>query len=127
MKRLKKIIASFLFYTFFFLFSQSCENRKEVYSPELPATPILSSQQQWAVIKTNYARLFSSKSEEASVIASLRQGDVISVELIEVGDNEEYWYFTKSDHDQGWLEAGCIDLYDSKNQALLASESFAKR
>ncbi len=81
----------------------ACHQESEPVSPDLPPTPILTSESSWGVTRSTYSRIRRSAGSEAEVCGVLRLGDVVEIRSRVSGRDE------KNGNGQGnsgvcWLE-----------------------
>jgi len=105
------------------IFLISCRAQKQSPSPELPPTPLLTSEFLWGVANRPYLRILESPDSAASPKEVLRQGDVVRiVSKVAVGRDRSYWFEVQVPESGiiGWMPDENISIYDSSAQARTA-------
>jgi len=106
------------------LLTVSCRPEEEPVSPDLPPTPVLTSDSRWGVENKPYQKVLSEPRGEADVNGLLRQGDIVEIlSKVSSGDNRLYWLEVLSSNDgtRGWVPDNSLNVYDSPAQARTAS------
>lgn len=106
----------------------SCGERSK--GPELPANPVLGIESRWGAVNAAYVRVKSRPSSRAEDLAYLRRAEVVEVASRAAGKDclpEEtgFWFGIGSGSSIGWVFSGYLDVYDSREKALLASRNMA--
>ncbi len=99
----------------------SCQPEAEQPAPELPPTPVLTSDSSWGVTQVTYQRIQESARQDAPVAGVLRRGDVVQIHARVSVTGTSYWLEVISENARGWVPDSGIAVYDSKAQALTAS------
>jgi hypothetical protein len=95
----------------------SCRNRSADYSwMKLPETPLFADNEMWGVVKDPYLRISTAPKNEDATVMTLRQGDLVSVLVIQSFDNI-YWCRIKYETREGWTLRDNLDIYDSRDKA----------
>ena len=120
-----KIIYLFLF-SIIFMLTMSCRPEEVLLSPDLPPTPVLTSDSLWGVANKPYQKVLSEPEGDAEVSGLLRQGDIVEV-ISKVSDKDArfYWLEVRSSEtgNRGWVPDGSLNVYDSPAQARTAGEA----
>lgn len=100
----------------------ACAKRDQAASIKLPPTPILTPQNQWAVVNAEHLRLRSGPTIDSKYIFTLWRGYVVKVldrspQPESVGSIQDYWYYINYGGLQGWVFGYYLDLFDSRQQA----------
>jgi len=106
------------------LLTVSCKPEAEPVSPDLPPTPVLTSDSRWGVENKPYQKVLSEPRGDADVNGLLRQGDIVEIlSKVSSGDSRLYWLevFSSSDDTRGWVPDNSLNVYDSPAQARTAS------
>jgi len=107
----------------FLITASSCMQEIEPVSPELPPTPILTSDSRWGVTNKPYQKILSDHRGNAEVNGLLRRGDIVEI-LSKVGENDSssYWMEVVSlnTETRGWVPDNSLNVYDSPAQARTA-------
>ncbi len=104
----------------------SCAREEAVVRVELPPTPVLSVQSNWAIVTSSHLRLREKPDTESKALATLFRGSVLEIISKEpakdvVEDEENYWYKISYDGLTGWIFGSYIEFFDSKSSAERAS------
>ncbi|RKX78598.1 MAG: hypothetical protein DRP49_00535 [Spirochaetes bacterium] len=105
------------------LITVSCRPEEELLSPDLPPTPVLTSDSLWGVAGRPYQKILSEPRGDAEVNGLLRQGDIVEIlSKISADDSRSYWLEVKSsaDNTRGWVPDSSLNVYDSPAQARTA-------
>jgi len=105
------------------LITVSCRPEKELLSPDLPPTPVLTSDSRWGVAGRPYQKVLSEPRGDADVNGLLRQGDIVEIlSKVSTDDSRSYWLEVKSSSDstRGWVPDSSLNVYDSPAQARTA-------
>ncbi len=105
------------------LITLSCRPEKELLSPDLPPTPVLTSDSRWGVADRPYQKVLSEPRGDAEVNGLLRQGDIVEVlSKVSIDDSRSYWLEVKSSSGstRGWVPDSSLNVYDSPAQARTA-------
>ncbi len=105
------------------LITVSCRPEEELLSPDLPPTPVLTSDSRWGVADRPYQKVLSEPRGDADVNGLLRQGDIVEIlSRVSAEDNRSYWMEVKSsaDNTRGWVPDSSLNVYDSPAQARTA-------
>lgn len=92
---------------------------------DMPSTPVLTVQLRWGVVNGSYIRVTDINDRHNKIIAALRKGDIVEVlskETEKGVDDNTYWYEVRIDRIHGVVPESVIELYDSRSQAVTASE-----
>lgn len=103
-------------------FDLSCARIEEIGEIELPVTPVLTVENNWAVIVSSHLRLRDAPSTDSAAIATLWKGSVLEIlsktNLLEmVDDLAGFWYRISYDGLNGWVFGPYLLLYDSQAMA----------
>lgn len=101
--------------------------RKESFNEniDMPSTPVLTASSRWGVVDSSYVSVTSKEDRHNKIIATLRKGDIVEVlsrETEKGSNSSEYWYEIRSGNIHGVVPEEFIDLYDSREKAVSASE-----
>ena len=106
-------------------FFSGCERKAESIDIELPETPVLSSEEQWAVVTSSYLRIRKEPNLESEILSHLRLNNVVKIleqnsytEKIE--GEEDYWYKISYQGISGWVFGSYLEIYESREKALNA-------
>ena len=120
-----KITYLFLF-SIIFMLTISCRPEEVLHSPDLPPTPVLTSDSLWGVVNKPYQKILSKPEGDAEVEGLLRQGDIVEV-ISKVSDKDDrfYWLEVRSPEtgNRGWVPDSSLNVYDSPAQARTAREA----
>ncbi len=104
------------------------ERAKKDLDVELPSTPVLSIESNWAVITSSHLRLRERPTVESTVITTLWRGYVLEVvskqnRQMVVDDRQDFWYQVRYGGLQGWVFGAYLELYGTQEAAQKAGES----
>ncbi len=99
----------------------SC-GKREAEQIKLPATPILSAEEQWGVVNYDHLRIRDHGSLDGKALLTIRKGDEVEVlnrapDLVAIDDVQGYWYYVNYRGLRGWVFGAYLNLYDSKQKA----------
>jgi len=120
-----KILYSFLL-TACLLITVSCGPEPEPVSPDLPPTPVLTSDSRWGVANKPYRKVLSEPRVDAEVNGLLRQGDIVEIlSKVSSADSRFYWLevLSSGGGTRGWVPDSSLNIYDSPAQARTASSA----
>lgn len=99
-----------------------CGQRSEVEEIVLPPTSVLTTGQQWGVVRSEFLRLRANADLRGEVLAYLRRGEII--EVMGRGDSQqqiegesEYWYQVSYEGVRGWAFGAYIGVAESRLDA----------
>ncbi len=107
----------------------ACRERTERdVEVELPPTPVLSIESNWAVITSSHLRLREHPTVDSAVITTLWRGYVLEViskqnRQVEVEDRQDFWYQVQYGGLQGWVFGAYLEFYDTQEAAEKAGET----
>jgi len=107
----------------------SCLPESEPVSPELPPTPVLTSDSRWGVVNESYLKVLSEPASGADVNGLLRKGDIVEVISKKAADaGKSYWLEIQSAGPDtgGWVPDSSMDIYDSPAQARTAGSGLLR-
>ena len=111
----------------FFLFS--CDTKKEEIQVVPPITSPLSGEFiGFGVITESFTHVTADPSQESPSIGYLRRGSrvrIIRRQIIKTQDGFISWVLTDGQQ-QGWLKEDVMDIYNSENKAITASELLSR-
>ena len=108
-----------------------CQKQEERRYPdiELPVTPVLTLQTNWAVITSSHLRLREKADVSSPALNTLWKGSVIEIlsqtsnqETVE--DITDYWYQISYDGLKGWVFGGYLKIFRSKDEAVRVSREY---
>lgn len=89
----------------------------------LPATPILSNDQSWAVVTDSYLRVTEERDKNSSVVATLRRGYILEILSSQLDDEGTLlWYEVSDKKIVGWVHGTSIKMFENRQQAETASK-----
>lgn len=91
----------------------------------MPSTPVLTAPTRWGVVNSSYVRITDKEDRHNLIIATMRKGDILEIlsrETEKGNESSGYWYEVASGDIHGVVPEEFIDLYDSREKALNASE-----
>ena len=99
-----------------------CSQRSPVEEIRLPPTSVLTTGQQWGVVRSEFLRLRADSSLRGEVLAYLRRGEIIEVtgrsaQLQEIEGESEHWYQVSYEGVRGWAFGAYIAVADSRSGA----------
>jgi hypothetical protein len=107
----------------------SCDVKKE----EIPVVPPVTSPLSgdfigFGVITESFTHISADPSQDSSSLGYLRRGSrvrIIRRQIIKTQDGFVSWVLTDGNQ-QGWLREDVMDIYNSENQAITASELLSR-
>lgn len=107
----------------------SCSKKQEYPQIKLPPTPLLGSEENWAVVNNPLLRLREGPSIHDKALISLRGGYVVEIMKRSqtqdtVGDNTNYWYYINFRGLNGWVFGYYLTMFDSRQGAEQAAKGF---
>lgn len=91
---------------------------------KLPETSTLIDIKKFAVILDTYVLVHAEKDSASKESLYLRRGDLVSILSREREENtNNIWLHIEAEGVSGWIENTSVDLYDSKEKALLAIQA----
>ncbi|MFP4364958.1 MAG: SH3 domain-containing protein [Spirochaetia bacterium] len=118
----RKTIVIALIFSFLLLYA--CEDEQELpQTLDLPPTPVLSIQVNWAIVDVPYIRLRSEPIPGASTIDWLQQGEIVEIlsktsTTTEFEGESDYWYQLNYEGIHGWAFGSFLEIYESREQAV---------
>lgn len=101
----------------------ACARKDDSGPPELPPTPMLSSESFWAMVNRSYAPILADPVPQADVVFLLRRGDIVEIELRKTQpESGRYWLRIRKDDSEsrGWIRESDLDIYESEMLARVA-------
>ena len=102
----------------------SCVQERKAAEPELPPTPVLTSDSFWAVVNKPYLKILVEPETTADVEGILRRGDLVQIisKISSSDGGRGYWLEIRQDSNgiSGWIADEDLDVYDSEAQARTA-------
>lgn len=83
---------------------------------KLPETPLYSDSRLWGVVKDPYLRISAAPGNEESTVMTLRQGEIVSVLVIQSFESG-YWCRIRQETREGWTLRDSLDIYNSRAKA----------
>ena len=95
-------------------------------SPELPATPVISTRESWAVVRNAYVRVLEEPAADAQIRGHVRRGVILAIEdrtpyLDKVDGQSGRWLAVRGQDVSGWIFGAYVDGYTTRAQAETAA------
>jgi len=103
------------------MLAAACARHGSLNGIDIPSTPILSSDERYAVIIEPYVSMRDKPGENGITIAHSRRGDLFTVKgrrILEMGDARILWI----DLGAGWVIESSVQLYSGEDKARTAAK-----
>ena len=104
------------------LLLSGCGNSDVGNELQIPATPVISARESYAVIEQAYSPLHQDAESDSSILAQMRRGSV--VEIIgrtanhqQLDGRLERWYRIRYFDNEGWTFGGWIAVFQTRGRA----------
>ncbi len=89
---------------------------------EMPATPVLSARESFAVIEQAYSPLHQEAESSSSILAQMRRGSVVEIvgrtaSREQLDGRLERWYRVRYVDSEGWTFGGWIAVFETRGRA----------
>ena len=106
-----------------------CRKTEEKVNIDLPATPVLTIQAKWGLVKASYLRVRKEPDISSGVVDHLRIGSLAEIlsktdSLETIEDESDYWYEIYSNGIRGWVFGAYLDFFDSIEEARAAARKY---
>lgn len=101
----------------------SCARNVSLKTLDLPSTPIISTNERFALVLDPYISLRDQPGESGITVSHGRRGEIYEVtgkRIVENGKDNTVWVNIGN----GWVIAASVELYSSREKALTASSRF---
>ena len=99
----------------------ACSRHGSLTAIDIPSTPVLSSDERYAVIIEPYVSMRDQPGEKGITIAHSRRGDIFTVKgrrILESGEARVLWI----DLGAGWVTEWSVQLYSGEDKARTAAK-----
>lgn len=89
---------------------------------EIPATPVISARESYAVIEQAYSPLHEEANSGSSIVAQMRRGSVVEIagrtaNREQLDGRLERWYRVRYVDSEGWTFGGWIAVFETSGRA----------
>ena len=101
-------------------------SRSSSYDVEMPATPVITSRDSWAVVRGAYVRILQEPQTEAPIQGHVRRGAILQIEnrtayLETVDGQQDRWLAVHGEDVSGWIFGAYVDSYATRELAETAA------
>jgi len=103
-------------------------SRDNAYDVEMPATPVITSRDSWAVVRGAYVRILQEPQVQASIQGHVRRGAILQIEnrtahLETVDGQQDRWLEVHGEDVSGWIFGAYVDSYATRELAETAARA----
>ena len=122
-----RTIFTIVFFIFLLFFLAACSNQKSLNTLDFSPTPVISSQNRYALIVKPYIAIRDTPGDSGITVAHSRCGDIFYINgtrIVEDDDsNSKVWL----NIDDGWVSQDAVQLYSNKEKAAIAGKQLGNQ